>query len=106
MIPRGEGDVPASEYAILANIRDCWTSAALVWEWNDAPDFFHDVNPFGEDARRCALLRRVVWECWVDDDSAPWWLENLGGLPHEPTGVANAAWWPVGAEWVVVIGGK
>lgn len=107
MIPRGEGSIQASEYAILASVRNYWTEAVLVWEWQSAPDLFHDlVNPFGEDARRCALVPRETWECWQHDDFVPWWLENLGGVPHEQTGIANAAWWPVGKDWVVVIGGK
>jgi len=78
----------------------------IVWEWRDAPDAFESCNPFGEDARRCALVPRLTWECWLADECVPWWILNLGGTPHEQTGIANAAWYEAGERWVLVIGGK
>lgn len=100
--------VKIEEYQVRMAIRDNWKYGVHVWEWLDAPDCLQEVpHPFGEDARRLALVPRVVWRDWQrDEDLMPWWMWNLGGAVDETTGLPNISWHEVGEDWVVVVGRK
>ena len=113
MKPKPKGKLPPAsetpkvdEWRVRYAIREFWPQGVHVWEWRDAPDLFYDFNPFDNDARRCALVPRDVWDGWLDEDCMPWWMMNLGGTPDETTGIPNFSWHILADKWVLAIGAK